>query len=67
MYSTFKNSAKGVANVSKSVLFHPGEGGSVSYTTQDEKSGYKLSCILVCVSLNAFVVKMDLTQRFKVV
>lgn len=56
-----KKSAKGVANVSKSVLFHPGEGGSVSHTTQDEKSWYRLSYIPACVSFNPFVVKMDLS------
>lgn len=56
-----KKSAKGVSNVSKSVLFHPGEGGSVSHTTQDEKSWYRLSCIPACVSFNPFVVKMDLS------
>lgn len=52
----------------KSVLFHPGEGSSVPYTIQDEKpQWYRLSCIPVCVSLNAFLVKSDPTQLFKVV
>lgn len=54
--------------MSESVLFRPGEGSSVSYTTQDEEpQWYRLSCIPVCVSLNAFLVKSDLTQLFKVV
>lgn len=54
--------------MSKSVRFHPGGGSSVSYTTQDEKSWYRLSCIPVCVCIFEHIYgKNDLTQLFKVV
>lgn len=53
--------------MSKSVLFHPEEGVSASYPTWDEKPWYRISCVPVCVSLDTFVLEMDLTEIFRVV